>query len=123
MLQNLQFAPTYHEYVLYNHSEGDEGAKKYRSRTFVPTGHEMEAVRKNKHMFGNKLDEIELSGSSAASSLNNGGMVPDSMSSEAPQSLLLVDTSDPISVSYDMSLIDLNSYPAEVPAADLEGKR
>ncbi|KAK4762521.1 hypothetical protein SAY86_008289 [Trapa natans] len=119
-----QFAPTYHEYVLYNHSEGDEGAKKYRSRTFVPTGHEMEAVRKNKHSLGNKLDEIELSGSSRASSVNNGGIVPGSVSFEAPQTSLLVDTSEPISVSYDMSLIDLNSYPAEVPAAaDLEGRR
>ncbi|OWM86105.1 transmembrane protein 184A-like isoform X1 [Punica granatum] len=118
-----QFAPTYHEYVLYNHTEGEEGAKKYRSRTFVPTGQEMEAVRKNKAMFGNKLEEVELSGSSATSSPNNDSRVPDSTSSEAPQSSLLVDISDPFSVSYDMSLVDLNSYPAEVPAVSEEGKR
>ncbi|MFS8002500.1 putative organic solute transporter subunit alpha/Transmembrane protein [Helianthus anomalus] len=46
-----QFAPAYHDYVLYNHtneSGGDEGARKYRTKTFVPTGSEMENVRKNK---------------------------------------------------------------------------
>lgn len=109
--------------MLYNHTEGEDGAKKYRSRTFVPTGQEMEAVRKNKLMLGNKLDEVELSGSSGTNSPQSGSKMPDSMSSEAPQSSLLVDTSDSISVSYDMSLADLNSYPAEVPAVDLEGKR
>lgn len=46
----LQFAPAYHDYVLYNHSNdtGDDSARKYRTKTFVPTGSEMESVRKNK---------------------------------------------------------------------------
>ena len=42
----LQFAPTYHDYVLYsNDSEAGTAPKRYRTRTFVPTGQEMESVR------------------------------------------------------------------------------
>ncbi|CAI0552051.1 unnamed protein product [Linum tenue] len=117
-----QFAPTYHDYVLYNHNhEGEEGAIKYRARTFVPTGQEMDAVRRNKHMLGNKLDEIQLSSQSSS-----GGSTPKHTSSSVPadsdamKSSLLVDTSNSLSVPYDMSLIDmdLSSYPAKVPAAD-----
>jgi hypothetical protein len=63
----LQFAPTYHDYVLYNHTEGDDGTRKYRSCIFVPTGQEMDAVRKNKLMFGNKMDELSSHFSSATS--------------------------------------------------------
>ena len=66
----LQFAPTYHDYVLYNHNEGDEGRRKFRSRTFVPTDPEMDAVRKNKHMLGNKLDDIQLSSLSSSCTSN-----------------------------------------------------
>ena len=66
----LQFAPTYHDYVLYNHNEGDEGRRKFRSRTFVPTDPEMDAVRKNKHMLGNKLDDIQLSSVSSSGTSN-----------------------------------------------------
>ncbi|EXB57575.1 hypothetical protein L484_022682 [Morus notabilis] len=115
-----QFAPTYHDYVLYNHNEGDEGTRKYRSRTFVPTGPEMDAVRKNKHL-GNKMDDIQLSSLSTSNSSTPKGStsVPDSATSEAMKSSLLVDTSAAFSVPYDMSLIDLDmsSYPAKVPAA------
>lgn len=122
-----QFAPTYHDYVLYNHSEGDEGTRKYRSRTFVPTGHEMDAVRRNKHMFGNKLDEIQLSShsSSGTSTPQNIISVPDSAQSDAMKSSLLVDASNSLSVPYDMSLIDmdLSNYPAKVPAANDTGNR
>ncbi|PON69546.1 Organic solute transporter subunit alpha/Transmembrane protein [Trema orientale] len=116
-----QFAPTYHDYVLYNHNEGDEGRRKYRSRTFVPTGPEMDAVRKNKHMLGNKIDDIQLSSlsSSNSSTPKDSQSMPDSANSEAMKSSLLVDTSTAFSVPYDMSLIDLDlsSYPAKVPAA------
>ncbi|KAL5580445.1 hypothetical protein UlMin_012887 [Ulmus minor] len=115
-----QFAPTYHDYVLYNHSEGDEGTRKYRSRTFVPTGPEMDAVRKQKHMLGNKLDDIQLSSlsSSNSSTPEDSRSAPDSANSDVMKSSLLVDTSTSLSVSYDMSLIDLDisSYPAKVPA-------
>ena len=125
----LQFAPTYHDYVLYNSSEGDEGKRKYRSRTFVPTGPEMDAVRRNKNIFGNKLDEIQLSSlsSSSASTPNDSGRMPvptPPPNSEAMKSSLLVDTSNSSSVPYDMSLIDLDlsSYPTKVPPAN-EGTR
>lgn len=123
----MQFAPTYHDYVLYNHSEGDEGKRKYRSRTFVPTGPEMDAVRRNKHLFGNKLDDIQLSSlsSSSSSTPNNSGPIPDSANSDAMKSSLLVDTSNASSVPYDMSLIDLDltSYPSKVPSANEGGTR
>ncbi|GLT74070.1 hypothetical protein SLA2020_458910 [Shorea laevis] len=117
-----QFAPTYHDYVLYNHNEGDEGTRKYRSRTFVPTGPEMDAVRRNKHMFGNKLDDIQLSSlsSSGASTPQNPIAVPDSAQPDTMKSSLLVDTTSSFSVPYDMSLIemDLSNYPEKVPAAN-----
>lgn len=111
----LQFAPTYHDYVLYNHNEGDEGTRKYRSRTFVPTGHEMDAVRRN------KLDEIQLSSvsSSDASTPKHSSTMPDTAHSDAIKSSLLVDVSNSLSAPYDMALIDMDmsSYPAKVPAA------
>ncbi|GLT88485.1 hypothetical protein SLE2022_065100 [Rubroshorea leprosula] len=117
-----QFAPTYHDYVLYNHNEGDEGTRKYRSRTFVPTGPEMDAVRRNKHMFGNKLDDIQLSSlsSSGASTPQNPIAVPDSAQPDTMKSSLLVDATSSFSVPYDMSLIemDLSNYPEKVPAAN-----
>ncbi|KAG0582878.1 hypothetical protein KC19_3G092600 [Ceratodon purpureus] len=44
-----QFAPTYHDYVLYsNDSEAGTAPKRYRTRTFVPTGQEMESARTGK---------------------------------------------------------------------------
>lgn len=51
----MQFAPTYHDYVLYNSSndnsdQGEAASTKYRSRTFVPTGQKMDAVRRIKHI-------------------------------------------------------------------------
>ncbi|KAL5135838.1 Cytochrome P450 72A68 [Glycine soja] len=122
-----QFAPTYHEYVLYNHSEGEEGTKKYRSRTFVPIGPEMDSVRRNKHMFGNKLDDIQLSSLSysTSSTPSNSGSMPDASNSDATNSSLLVDMSNSVSEPYDLTLIDLDvsSYPEEVPAADKAGGR
>lgn len=121
----LQFAPTYHDYVLYNHNEGDEGTRKYRSRTFVPTGPEMDAVRKNKHMLGTKLDDIQLSSvsSSGASSPKRSSTVQDSSVRENMKSSLLIETANS-STPYDMSLIDmdLSSYPSKVPAANAGGE-
>ncbi|XP_052119378.1 uncharacterized protein LOC107492256 [Arachis duranensis] len=120
-----QFAPTYHDYVLYNHSEGEEGARKYRSRTFVPMGPEMDSVRKNKHIYENKLDDIQLSSfsSSTSSTPSNSGPVSDARSSEATNSSLLVDISSSASVPYDLTVIDLDvsTFPENVPAADKVG--
>ncbi|KAB1214955.1 hypothetical protein CJ030_MR5G009955 [Morella rubra] len=122
-----QFAPTYHDYVLYNHNDGDEGTRKYRSRTFVPTGPEMESVRRNKHIFGNKLDDIQLSSlsSSSSSTPENQDSVSGCSKSDAMKSSLLTDTSNSFSVPYDMSLIDLDltNYPPKVPAANETGTR
>ncbi|RDX75318.1 Transmembrane protein, partial [Mucuna pruriens] len=114
------FAPTYHDYVLYNHTEGEEGTRKYRSRTFVPIGPEMDTVRRNKHLYGNKLDDIQLSNfSSNGSTASDSGPISDVSHSGAMKSSLLVDVSNSLSVPYDMTLIDLDasSYPEKVPAA------
>ncbi|XP_022937992.1 transmembrane protein 184B-like [Cucurbita pepo subsp. pepo] len=110
-----QFAPTYHDYVLYNHSDGDEGTRKYRSRTFVPTGPEMDTVRRNKHMFANKVEDIPLS-----TIPQNSYTVLEPAHPDAMKSSLLMDASNSLSTPYDMSLIDLDmsSYPSKVPAAN-----
>uniref|UniRef100_A0A7N0U765 Transmembrane protein 184A n=1 Tax=Kalanchoe fedtschenkoi TaxID=63787 RepID=A0A7N0U765_KALFE len=39
-----QFAPTYHDYVMYNHGEGDEEDTKQQPSTLQPTGQEMSMV-------------------------------------------------------------------------------
>ncbi|KAL7119792.1 hypothetical protein ACP275_02G083600 [Erythranthe tilingii] len=114
-----QFAPTYHDYVLYNHNEGEDGARKYRARTFVPTGPEMDTVRRNKHMFANKADDIQLSSSNPQNS-------SETVKLEAPNSSLLRgDASNLGSAVYDLSLIDIDisNYPTKVPAAIEPGKR
>ncbi|KAL5700462.1 hypothetical protein ACHQM5_025901 [Ranunculus cassubicifolius] len=119
-----QFAPTYHDYVLYNHSsEGEDGTRKYRSRTFVPTGQEMDTVRRNK-LAGNKMDELQLSSNSSSST----GSTPTNPSAnntdpEAMKSSLLIDYSSSVTQAYDLSLVDmdLSSYPAKVPAVDNSG--
>lgn len=124
----LQFAPTYHDYVLYNHGDGgEEGPRKYRSRTFVPTGPEMDAVRKNKYMFGNKLDDLQLSSisSSDSSSPPNSSTTHNTKNPEAMNSSLLLDASNSNSTPYDLSLIDidLSSYPSKVPTANQPGRK
>ncbi|KAJ6876508.1 transmembrane protein 184B-like [Populus alba x Populus x berolinensis] len=120
-----QFAPTYHDYVLYNHTEGDDGTRKYRSRTFVPTGQEMDAVRKNELMFGNKMDELSSHSSSATSTPKNDSSVPHPAHSDAMKSSHLMGASDSLSSPYDMTLIDMDfsSYPAKVAAANETGIR
>jgi hypothetical protein len=128
MIVLLQFAPTYHDYVLYNHQDGgDEGTKKYRSRTFVPTGQEMDAMRKNKPVYANKIDGVSVSSSlsSEASSPKSSSVTSDPARSDAVKSSLLVDASDSLETMYDMSLIDidLSSFPSNVPSASESGPR
>jgi len=123
-----QFAPTYHDYVLYNHTDGgDEGTKKYRSRTFVPTGQEMDAMRKNKPVYANKIDGVSVSSSisSEASSPKSSSATSDPARSEAVKSSLLLDASDSLDTMYDMSLIDIDisSFPSNVPSAHESGPR
>ncbi|KAJ4892983.1 hypothetical protein Rs2_19777 [Raphanus sativus] len=121
-----QFAPAYHDYVLYNHNDGgEEGTTKYRVRTFVPTGQEMDAVRKNKHMFGHKIEGVSPSShsSSGTSTPKASGAASDRARPETMKSSLLVDASDSASTMYDMSLmdIDISSYPSKVPSANVSG--
>lgn len=122
----MQFAPTYHDYVLYNHSSdsGEEnGGTKYRARTFVPTGSEMDTIRKSKDLPGGKLSDIQLSVSSMSNS-NSGHTTPEigSPTKEkvpTPSSSLLVDVSEsPSIIPFDLSLvdIDMSGYADEVPA-------
>ncbi|XP_019191138.1 PREDICTED: transmembrane protein 184A-like [Ipomoea nil] len=121
-----QFAPTYHDYVLYNHGDG-EGAKKYRARTFVPTGQEMDAVRRNKHGFGNRLEDVQMScrSSSASRTSQNPDNTQDSTKTEAMNSSLLMESSSSQSLPYDLSLIDIDisDYPTKVPSANETVKR
>ncbi|OAY79427.1 Transmembrane protein 184B [Ananas comosus] len=122
-----QFAPTYHDYVLYNNTESDDGARKYRSRTFVPTGQEMDSVRKNKNMYGGKINDIQLS--SMPTSGTNSPMTSSSLINqadlEAIKSSLLKESATAVQ-PYDLSLLidaDLSNYPAEVPAVDDSSKQ
>jgi hypothetical protein len=105
-----QFAPTYHDYVLYNHTEGEEGSRKYRSRTFVPTGAEMDSARKNRHT------KYEIQLLSLSSPAPHPPPIPESA---ARSDALLVDHSQS-SYSYDTALIDIDmaSYSSKVPAVD-----
>ncbi|XP_024967898.1 transmembrane protein 184B-like isoform X2 [Cynara cardunculus var. scolymus] len=109
-----QFAPAYHDYVLYNHSNdtGDEGATKYRARTFVPIGSEMENVRKNKHMLGSNTPPTTPP---SATHVQETGAKPEAMNSS-----LLVDVSNSASTPYDFTLIDMD---LQVPAKDAGEKR
>ncbi|KAK1386303.1 Organic solute transporter Ost-alpha [Heracleum sosnowskyi] len=125
-----QFAPTYHDYVLYNHSDSEGESTKYRARTFVPTGPEMDTVRKNKHMLGNKLEDIQLSSLSSSGSSSPANQSPvqvlvdvDISKSEAMNSSLLMDASP--EAPYDITLVDIemSNYSEEVPAADDLGTR
>lgn len=52
----LQFAPTYHDYVLYSNNECDEEVRPYQTHTL---GLEMEAFPGN--IVGDKIEDIELS--------------------------------------------------------------
>jgi len=118
-----QFAPTYHDYVLYNsNNDGDEGtaATKYRSRTFVPTGQEMDAVRRNKHALGNNRpdDQIPMSYPSAVPTNSSNVHDQTSLSAETiMKKSLLNDVSVQSARPYDLSLVDvdLSKYPTNVP--------
>ncbi|VFQ60650.1 unnamed protein product [Cuscuta campestris] len=126
-----QFAPTYHDYVLYNHGDSEGATKKYRARTFVPTGQEMDTVRRNKHSFGNKLEDVQLSSRSSSVSISSQNLDADpdysttTTANEGMNSSLLMSTSDSRSVPYDLSLIDIDisDYPLKVPSAAIETVR
>ncbi|KAG0482565.1 hypothetical protein HPP92_010649 [Vanilla planifolia] len=123
-----QFAPTYHEYVLYNNTEGEDGSRKYRSRTFVPTGQEMDTVRKNKHTYGGRLDEVQLS--SVSTSGSNSPVVtnasPEHPDLELIKSSLLKESSASAARPYDLSILldtDLSKYNSKVPSVEESRKQ
>lgn len=123
-----QFAPTYHDYVLYNNGadNGVNDGTKYRSRTFVPTGPEMDNARKNKH---DLLDEIQLSSlpKSGTDLLGSSSVIPNQVDLEAIKSSLLKESAANASQPYDLSVLvdtDLsNNYPAEVPAVVIDSSK
>ncbi|CAM6124832.1 unnamed protein product [Calypogeia fissa] len=112
-----QFAPTYHNYVLY--SDGSQEAPtQYRARTFVKTGEEMETFRNNKSpgQTSTKLDEAAYSSGISSS---EGGSPPVGNSSktgkkpsESMETSLLSNTSA-FASGYDLSPLDVR--PAEPP--------
>lgn len=104
-----QFAPTYHDYILYN-NEGEEGTRKYRARTFVPTGQEMDTVRKHKQMFGTGRTDypyaLGVSSSDGASpriAVDRQKTVKDP---ESMKSSLLLDPTNVFSQPYDVSHLE-----------------
>lgn len=78
-------------------------------------------------MFGNKMDEIQLSShsSSGTSTPKNNTSAGDSANYDATKSSLLLDASNSLSVPYDMSLIDmdLSNYPTKVAAVSETERR
>jgi len=104
-----QFAPTYHDYILYN-NEGEEGTRKYRARTFVPTGQEMDTVRKHKQMFGTGRTDypyaLGVSSSDGASpriAVDRQKTVKDP---ESMKSSLLLDPTNVFGQPYDVSHLE-----------------
>lgn len=103
--------------MLYNH-ESEDRTKKYRSRTFVPTGPEMDTVRRSKHLWPNH--EVQVSSFSFP---QNSEKLCVPTNPENMKSSFLVDVSNHSSVPYDMSMIDLDLSETKVPAANENGKR
>ncbi|KAM0860483.1 hypothetical protein ACQ4PT_046508 [Festuca glaucescens] len=95
-----QFAPTYNEYVLYNHNEGENTQAKYPSASAVPSSRDVElagitVVPVTSSVSSNQVDQDE------------------SMTTPIRHKV------DPPGGMYDLSDlldVDLSSYPAKVPA-------
>lgn len=109
-----QFAPTYHNYVLY--SDGSQEAPtQYRARTFVKTGEEMENFRNNKNagQTSTKLDESPFSSgiSSADGSPPIGNTSKSGKKSSEPMETSLLLNTGVFANSYDLSPLDVR--PAE----------
>ncbi|CAL4928184.1 unnamed protein product [Urochloa decumbens] len=99
-----QFAPTYNEYVLYNHNEGDNAQTKYPSGSTAPSG-----------------QGVELAGITVVAS--NSPVTSSVSSNQADQEETMTtpikDKVDPPGGLYDLTDlldVDLSNYPAKVPA-------
>ncbi|KAH0855554.1 LOW QUALITY PROTEIN: hypothetical protein HID58_007910 [Brassica napus] len=121
-----QFAPTYHDYVLYNHNEGGEGDKEVPVENLCANWprdgcnekEQTSVCKQDRWCFGFNL-------SSNASSPKSSSVTSDPVRSEAVKSSLLVDASDSLDTMYDMTLIDIDisSFPSNVPSANESGPR
>lgn len=104
-----QFAPTYHDYVLYS-NEGEEGTRKYRARTFVPTGQEMDTVRKNRKIFGTgKNDDLYSLGVASADCASPHVVEIGHKTAKDPESMkssLLFDPTNNFSKPYDIMSLE-----------------
>ncbi|XP_066351538.1 uncharacterized protein [Miscanthus floridulus] len=99
-----QFAPTYNEYVLYNHNEGDNAQTKYPSGRTAPSG-----------------QGVELAGITvvASSSPVTSSVSSNQVEQEETMTTPIKDKVDPPGGLYDLTElldVDLSSYPAKVPA-------
>nr|CAB3492616.1 unnamed protein product [Digitaria exilis] len=99
-----QFAPTYNEYVLYNHNEGDNAQTKYPSGSTATSG-----------------QGVELAGITVVAS--NSPVTSSVSSNQADQEETMTtpikDKVDPPGGLYDLTDlldVDLSNYPAKVPA-------
>lgn len=89
----------------------------------MPTGQEMEAMRKNQTVYANKIDGVSVVSSSVSSSVGSSPKSSSVTPEAAVKSSLLVDASDSLDTMYDMSLIDIDisSFPSNVPSASESG--
>lgn len=84
----------------------------------------MDNVRKNKHLYPEKLEDIELSSVSTSNSASPVTLstLQDQVNLEAIKSSLVEESAASASMQpYDLSVLvdtDLSDYPAKVPAAD-----
>lgn len=86
----------------------------------MPTGQEMDTVRKNRQMYGGKLDDIQLSSVSTSSSNSPAASnaSPDLVDLELIKSSLLKESS---AQPYDLSILldtELSNYPSKVPSVE-----
>ncbi|RWW76322.1 hypothetical protein BHE74_00015597 [Ensete ventricosum] len=89
---------------------------------------EMDAVRKNKHMYAGKLDDTRLSSvsTSGSSSPVRSTTPQDQADLEVIKSSLLKESAAASAQPYDFSILaatDFSNYPAKVPAVDDSSKR
>ncbi|CAM8891648.1 unnamed protein product [Rhodiola kirilowii] len=107
-----QFAPTYHDYVMYNHGEGNEEDIKQQSSTLPPAGQEMNIV-----VDSSILQSIK-SPSQGSNNLHlnkNSRIEYDLHPPEGRKSSLLLDSSNQSTLPYDFSLTDIE-LSSKVPS-------
>ncbi|VAI39349.1 unnamed protein product [Triticum turgidum subsp. durum] len=100
-----QFAPTYNEYVLYNHNEGESAPTKFPSGSAVPSVRDVELAG---------ITVMPPSNSPVTSSVSSNHVDQDESMTTPIRNKV-----DPPGGMYDLTDlldVDLSSYPAKVPA-------